>query len=214
MVGPEIAFNNTMKTGKFPYALQTASPLNHHSSCPCRSAFVRQCLLGVWLLLLMGCAPKSRFEGLRLQEAPEQYRSSLWTRESIVRMEKVGAGLRCVVEADQRSEAKPYGGIMLRTPKAKGWRVEMAFTEKEDILYVFVDGYNKAKKRVLRWQTAGGAKLRSEKTVYLFTPEQAVEGFKAVASDGTGPVETLHVFVRVKPGSRACFDLYRVELAK
>lgn len=78
----------------------------------------------------------------------------------------------------------------------------------------YVDGYNRERQRVVRWQTGWGGKLRRERSAYIFTPQQSAEGFKFIASEGTGPVEVLQVFVRVKPGSRSSFELYEVGLAK
>jgi hypothetical protein len=173
-----------------------------------------QCALGVCVLVLLGCGAKSGFKPLRLDAAPDQYRSATWTRQSTVSVDKLSAGLRCVVEASSNPKATPYGGIMLPGCAAKGWRLEMAFTDPDAILAAYVDGYNAEKKRVVRWQTSWGAKLRADRATYVFMPQESTQGFKPVTSEGSGPVETIHVFVRLKPRSGASFELYGVELAK
>jgi hypothetical protein len=138
----------------------------------------------------------------------------MWTLRSTVQLERSVDGLRCVVTGASEPTATPYGGIMVPAPAAKGLRFDIAFTEPESIVSVFVDGYNVQKKRVARWQANFGGKVLPDRRIYVFLPNEAVDLFKPVASEGVGEIDRVHLFVSVKPGGRASFEVYGVELAK
>jgi hypothetical protein len=178
----------------------------------CWAAACFQLALADGLLALMGCGSRPHLEPIRLDAAPDSYRSVRWTVQSTVQIERASAGLRCVVEGNRQTTKGPYGGFMFPTSDAKGWRLEMAFTEPDAVLMAYVDAYNAKGARLLRWQTDEKAKLRRNRMTYVFTPHQSAEGFKPVASEGSGPIATIHVFARIKPGSRASFELHKVEL--
>src|SRR5688572_15705198 len=100
--------------------------------------------------------PQTNFTGtveIDLNQSPEKYRSRNWILNSTVRIEKMAAGLRCLVQGNTSTNRGIYGGIMLPTPGATGCRLELSFPESDDILAVFVDGYNRDNKRTARWQS-------------------------------------------------------------
>ena len=163
---------------------------------------------------LQGCGSGSSVIPLPLDSPPDAYRSKDWIIRSDVKIAKLTSGLHCDVQGKAGEEKGSYGGIVLPAGGAKNWRLELAFPDPKDIIRVYVDANNAQKKRVARWETAIGGKLRSDRTTYVFVPQQSTDGFQSVASEGTGPVDKIHVFIRVKPRGRASFDLYSVELAK
>jgi hypothetical protein len=156
----------------------------------------------------------SDFEPISLNAAPESYASTKWTVRSKVAITKTFTGLHCVVQGEPGAGPGPYGGIMLPAQGAKRWRLELSFADPKGILLAYVDGYNSRGKRVRRWQTALRGKLHPNRAVYEFVSEQPVQPFHPVASEGTEPIDKIHVFVRVKPGGRAVFDLYSAEIAR
>lgn len=163
--------------------------------------------IGILLLLQGGCGWIGDSELIEFTGPPENYRSSVWTLRSAVQIEKKDHGLRCTVEAQDGASGDPYGGIMVPVTPAKGWRLDLAFTDPTGILVAYVDAYDAQDKRVARWKTDWGKELRREAASYFFVPNRSAAEFKPVESNGTGSVEKLHVFLRVKPGERAGFSL-------
>ncbi len=197
---------------KYPCAELKSSRLNCITLCT-----VATVLLGV--IVLTGCesdsgSSGSEFEVLPLDAPMDAYRSKMWTTRSATSIETIPAGLRCVIQGEQTADKAPYGGIMLPATDAKRWRLELGFPDADAIQRVFVDSYNSEEKRVSRWQTGFGKKLSREKTLYEFVPGQPAQLFEPVASEGAGPIEKIHVFVSVKPGGRAAFELYSAEIAR
>jgi hypothetical protein len=171
-------------------------------------------IYAVALLLVASCGPRGKISLLPLDGEPDQYRSTVNTRECVVQVEKLVQGLRCVVAANPDPTRTHSGGIMIPLHGAKGCRIEMAFTDSEGIVIAHADAYNAQKRRVAGWRTEQWAPLRREKTTYVFVPQENTKDFKPVPADAIGPMETLHVFVAVKPGTGAVFEVYKVEVIK
>ena len=169
------------------------------------------CVAG--LIGLAACNSSSKFKPIALDRSLEEYRSSYWTLNSAVEIERLPKGLRCTVTAKLDPAQTPYGGIMVPGEGAKGLRLDMAFTESEKIAQVFFDGFNAQNERVLRWQTEEWPTLRRDRWTYVLLPQEDFEEFKSVASPGKGRIETYHVFLRLKQGNRASFEVYGVGLA-
>ena len=180
----------------------------------------------------LGCGSDNRFEPMPLDASADTYRNKMWTRSSAVKIEKSGTDLHCEVQAEadvqNKSEAigegegktgteskkEMYGGIAFPAPSATGWRLELGFPEPESILRVYVAAYNAKSERICSWQTPWRAKLKRERATYEFELEKEADGFERNASGGQGPVHKIHVYMRVKPGSRASLDLHSVHLAR
>lgn len=162
----------------------------------------------VTLLSLLACGCSSKFKPISLDRPLDQYRSTYWTLNSTVQIEKLPSGLRCTVAAKDDPKQTPYGGIMLPAKGAKGLRLDLAFTHTEGILQVYVDGFNAHQQKIVRWQTAEEPTLRRDRWTYVFLPQEDFEEFKWVPSQDTGPIETFHVFLRLRRGTTASFHLY------
>lgn len=180
----------------------------------------------------LGCGSDNRFEPMPLDTSADTYRNKMWTRSSTVEIEKSGTGLHCEVQAEadvqNKSEAigdgegetgteskmEIYGGIAFPAPSATGWRLEMGFPEPESILRMYVAAYNAKGERICSWQTPWRAKLNPERTTYEFELQKEADGFERNTSGGQGPVHKIHVYMRVKPGSRTSLDLDSVHLAR
>jgi hypothetical protein len=192
--------------------------LNHCPSFQCLH-FIRRALAIVPCLLATGflgtsCAKGPKWEQIPLDNPVEAYRSDSWTLRSVVQIEQSGAGLSCVVRSTRDATATSYGGLMFPGQESRALRIDMALTEPESIISVFVDGYDAQKKRVVRWQANSRDKLRLDRVKYVFLPQKPFDGFNPVASEGTGRIHQYHVFVSVKPGGVTAFNIYGVEVSQ
>lgn len=166
----------------------------------------------ILLLGATGCSMQPKFKPVKLDADPGEYASTTWAARCKVHLERTPVSLHCRVNADPAATQDAYGGIMLPAHGCEAWRLELAFFDATDVLVAYVDAYNAKNQRVARWQSTWGEILPSHRAVHTFVPQQNVRGFTSVPSEGKGPIESIHVFVRLKPGTSASFDLFGAEL--
>lgn len=180
----------------------------------CRALPALKLALVLGLMLSTGCGPGLNYTPARLDAEPDDYRSVLRTQESAVQVEKLPAGLRCVVVSNGDPEKTHSGGIMLPAKGTKAFSLDLKFVDPEGIVVVFVDACNARNQSVARWHTEHWAKLPRSKATYEFIPQKGTKGFKPGTSSGSGEIESIHVFVAVQRGYGVIFEITNLELAR
>ena len=95
-------------------------------------------------------------------------------------------------------------------------RLELSFRQPENILRVYVDGYDRESQRVLRWewQPTPATPLPAARRMLVLIPGGRTAGFRPKESAAAEHVSEIHVFARIKPDTRAGFTLHSAALAQ
>ncbi len=178
-----------------------------------RSIAVLLALVALWAAVCpTGCGTKPQIRNLSLSGPPDNYLSMKWELRTRTHVEKLPAGLACVVQADPAPTRTPYGGIVLPGDGAKGFRLDLAFMNPGAIVTCYVDAYDAQAQRIARWESRKALTLPSARATYAFMPGKLPAVFRAVGEWKRGAIDQIHVFLQVVPGKTAGIAMFRAQL--
>ena len=124
------------------------------------------------------------------------------------------SSLVCEVVGSSDTSGGQYGGVRVKIGSVKAVRVDVTFTNPENISGVFMDLTvgEKAKQRV-RWELAarGGQRPPSGEQSFTFRPNESTDGFQYEGGPATiDEVDHAQFFIRLKPNSTAGFHIHRM----
>lgn len=126
------------------------------------------------------------------------------------------AGLSCDVQGGDDDGKGQYGGIKFHVQSAKALRLVLSLDNPQNIQQVLVDGYDAAKRRVIRWtwRPSGILDRRIGPIECLLDPRRAASPFVLTDGADLDRVHEVHVFVRIHPGTRVGLLLHQAETAR
>jgi hypothetical protein len=143
----------------------------------------------------------------------EQYLSRWKERTETITLRRQDQGLRCDIVGSGDRSAGQYGGVRFPGLRFKALKLELTFLEPQHIKVAYVDGYDDAGKRVMRWEWRMTASNRPKKrATYTLAPGKAAGAFKPVGAANPAAVKELDLFLLIAPGSKTGFILHKVEV--
>jgi 4-amino-4-deoxy-L-arabinose transferase-like glycosyltransferase len=123
--------------------------------------------------------------------------------------------LICSFPGGGKASGVQYGGIRFPVMQPEAIRLELSFQQPEAIEGVFVDGYDVAGNRRLRWQWLSSSRtpLPDGRRRYTFVPGRSVAFFRPKGPAQAADVVEIHVLVRAPVDSSAGFILHSAEVA-
>ena len=146
--------------------------------------------------------------------APEDLAKTWVARVSKCDIKADNGSLVCDVVGGSDTSGGQYGGLRLKLGSVKAVRVDVTFTNPENIVGAFADLTvgSKTKPR-LRWElmAKGGVRVPSGEQSFTFRAKQNTGFFRWAGGDAAmDKVDHLHFFIRVKAGSAAGFRIHRI----
>ncbi|MFQ5805055.1 MAG: ArnT family glycosyltransferase [Phycisphaerae bacterium] len=152
---------------------------------------------------------------LAFEQPAGQYQSGRWTRGgAAVRLALEDYGLRCEVTGSDNKSVSQYGGIEFPAVSPKAIRLDLTWINPESIFGVFLYGYDASGGRQALWSWDFEADTRPAevRAVYTLVPGRPSAHF--VVREGDANILTdIHVFVRVRPNTKAGFIVHKLEIA-
>jgi hypothetical protein len=155
------------------------------------------------------------FRPIEFDGASDQYKSHWVGKSESVVVPLDPAGLRCDVRAAADPKSRNYGGVRIPASQMEALRLELSFVNPQAILYVYVDVYDERRRRLGRWRWVVRKNTLPpvEPATYAFVSGEPVAFFEMIEDNVDRPIDSLHVFLRVRPGTEAGFVVHQAELA-
>ncbi|MBU0638682.1 MAG: glycosyltransferase family 39 protein [Planctomycetota bacterium] len=157
------------------------------------------------------------FKRVDLQAAPETERLSNRVGASKhvgIKYEPSG-DVSCLVEGDPDSSQHQFGGVTFEVPGLDALRFSSSFINPQNIVGMWVDGCDEERRRIARWEwrLSPDSPASHEPTTHVLIPG---ESFAFLETDGErsgAAIRSVHVFIRLVPGTEAGFVLHSAEAA-
>ena len=123
------------------------------------------------------------------------------------------AGLHCDIVGGDDTSGGQYGGFSFPVSLTAALRPEFSFRHEKNIMGMWVDGYDRERRRVLRWAwdfRRSGYPLPGPQT-YVLVPGRPFGPFEPRDEVLPEAVDRLLIQIRVEPGRAAGFTLHGLE---
>jgi SAM-dependent methyltransferase len=145
----------------------------------------------------------------------EKHRGSWNLRTQSVAIDRQNNALVCRVVGGPDAGQGQYGGLRFAAIKPRCVLLEITFQNPENILAVCVDGNDRRRKRLARWQWRISPKqtLDGRPRFFIFQFGRDCGPFRWVADAAKGVISDIELFIRVRPETSAGFTLHHAEYA-
>ncbi len=164
-----------------------------------------------------GAADTFDFTPVDLTDVPAADRRSTRVGASkSVDLEPVaGGGIRCYVQGDPASLEHQFGGVMFGVDGIGALRLAVSLIDPQSIVGLWVDGCDERDRRIVRWEWRldEARRVPEGPMTHILVPGESTAFFAAAEAGDGNAVRTVHVFLRLVPGTAAGFVLHSAETA-
>lgn len=154
-------------------------------------------------------------QALRCSGAPADFKSTWQGASERVDIGAIDGGLRCDITGSKEDTQRQYGGVKLDVAGMAALRFHLTLINPENVEVVYIDAYDSQRAARLRWQwrLTRTQRERGFDGPVTFIPGHPAGAFQFSGQLAPEAIRSIHVFLRIVPGTQAGFELRAPEVA-